>query len=89
MGVGREHGADVRSERTARGRVREFLTWVGRETGREVVFATPESAAEADRAVLSGSVAGLRPAQALSAVLPTTNLESIERDGQIVVSMAR
>ena len=68
-------------------RVRDFLTWVGRETGRGVVFATAESEAEADRAVLSGSVTGLTPAQALEAVLPTTNLESVERDGQIVVSL--
>ncbi|HEV7714397.1 MAG TPA: FecR family protein [Steroidobacteraceae bacterium] len=67
--------------------VREFLTWVGRELGREVVFATPESEAEADRAVLSGSVAGLAPAEALAAVLPTTRLRDVERDGKIEVSL--
>jgi ferric-dicitrate binding protein FerR (iron transport regulator) len=67
--------------------VHEFLTWVGREVGREVVFATPESQAEAERAVLSGSVAGLAPAEALAAVLPTTSLRSTERDGKIEISL--
>jgi ferric-dicitrate binding protein FerR (iron transport regulator) len=65
--------------------VREFLDWVGREVGREIVFATPETEAEADRAVLSGSVAGLAPSEALAAVLPTTRLRGIERDGKIEI----
>jgi hypothetical protein len=66
----------------------EFLTWVGRETGRKVVFATPDSAAEARRAVLSGSVSGLQPEEALTAVLPTTSLRSTERDGQLIIELA-
>jgi ferric-dicitrate binding protein FerR (iron transport regulator) len=68
--------------------VHEFLTWAGRETGLRVVFATPESAAEARRAVLSGSVAGLAPDEALAAVLPTTSLRSTKRDGQLVIELA-
>ncbi len=68
--------------------VHEFLAWAGRETGLKVVFATPESAAEARRAVLSGSVAGLNPDEALAAVLPTTSLRSTERDGELVIEMA-
>jgi ferric-dicitrate binding protein FerR (iron transport regulator) len=67
--------------------VREFLTWVGRELGREVVYATPETEAEANRAVLSGSVAGLTPSDALAAVLPTTQLRSVERDGKIEITL--
>jgi ferric-dicitrate binding protein FerR (iron transport regulator) len=67
--------------------VREFLTWVGRELGREVVYATPAAEAEADRAVLSGSVAGLSPADALAAVLPTTQLRSVEHDGKIEITL--
>jgi ferric-dicitrate binding protein FerR (iron transport regulator) len=66
----------------------EFLAWAGREAGLRVVFATPESAAEARRAVLSGSVAGLAPDEALAAVLPTTSLRSTERDGQLIIEMA-
>ena len=68
--------------------VHEFLAWAGRETGLEVVFATPESAAEARRAVLSGSVTGLNPDEALAAVLSTTSLRSSERDGQLVIEVA-
>lgn len=67
--------------------VHEFLIWVGREVGREIVFVTPESKAEAERAVLSGSVDGLAPAEALSAVLPTTGLRSAQRDGKIEISL--
>ncbi len=67
--------------------VGEFLAWVGRELGREIVFATPESAAEASRAVLSGSVAGLAADEALAAVLPTTRLHSLERGEQIVITL--
>jgi ferric-dicitrate binding protein FerR (iron transport regulator) len=66
----------------------EFLAWAGRETGLKVVFATPESAAEARRTVLSGSVAGLGPDEALAAVLPTTSLRSSERDGQLVIEVS-
>ena len=67
--------------------VRDFLAWAGRELGREIVFATPESESEAERAVLSGSVNGLAPAEALAAVLPTTSLRSTERDGKIEIAL--
>src|SRR5262245_55013914 len=68
--------------------VHEFLAWAARETGLKVVFASAESSAEARRAVLSGSIAGLDPDEALAAVLPTTSLKSTEKDGQLVVEMA-
>jgi ferric-dicitrate binding protein FerR (iron transport regulator) len=68
--------------------MREFLAWAGRETGLKVVFATAESAAEAQRAVLSGSIMGLDPDEALAAVLPTTSLRSTERNGELVIEMA-
>lgn len=67
--------------------MRDFLTWVGRELGREIVFADAASEAEASKAVLSGSVAGLTPADALAAVLPTTQLRSTERDGKLEISL--
>jgi ferric-dicitrate binding protein FerR (iron transport regulator) len=68
--------------------VHEFLAWAARETGLKVVFASAESAAEARRAVLSGSISGLDPDAALAAVLPTTSLRSTERDGELVVELA-
>lgn len=69
--------------------VHEFLAWAGRETGLKVVFASPESAAEAKRAVLSGSVAGLGPDEALAAVMPTTSLRSTEKNGELLIEMAQ
>ena len=68
--------------------VQEFLAWAGRETGLKVVFTSAESAAEAKRAVLSGSITGLDPDEALAAVLPTTSLKGTEQDGQLVIEMA-
>jgi ferric-dicitrate binding protein FerR (iron transport regulator) len=67
--------------------VLDFLTWVGRELGREIVFANAESEAEAMHAILSGSVSGLTPSEALAAVLPTTQLRSTEHDGKIEISL--
>jgi hypothetical protein len=69
-------------------RVRDFLEWAGRELGREIVFATPDSEAEANRAVLSGSTVGLTPTEAIAAVLPTTRLRSLERGDQLVIALA-
>jgi ferric-dicitrate binding protein FerR (iron transport regulator) len=65
--------------------VREFLTWVGRELGREIAFADAESEAEANRAVLSGSISGLAPAEALTAVLATTQLRGVVGGNRIEV----
>ncbi len=67
--------------------VREFLEWAARELGREIVFETPESEAEANRAVLSGSTVGLTPSEAIAAVLPTTRLRSVQRTDQILIAL--
>lgn len=64
----------------------EFLAWAGRELGRDVVFATPEVAAEAASIVVHGSVAGLTPVRALEAVLATTSVQGTLDDGRILVS---
>jgi len=69
--------------------VRDFLAWAARENGLRVVFASPESAAEAQRAVLSGSISGLSPDDALAAVLPATSLKGTERDGELVIELSR
>lgn len=62
-----------------------FLQWVGRETGREVVFASPASEGEAARVVLRGSVEGLTPERALGAVLATTRLAYREAPGRLLI----
>ncbi len=68
--------------------VGDFLTWVGRELGCDVVYADSRTQAEASRVLLSGSISGLNPGDALAAVLPTTPLRGEVRSGQLVVSLS-
>ncbi len=65
----------------------EFLQWASRELGQEVVYATPASRAEAAAIRLRGSIEGLAPDAALAAVLSTTRLTSVERDGHILIEL--
>lgn len=50
----------------------DFLGWIARETGRQVVYATPGVQAGAQQLILRGSVSDLAPEQALAAVMATT-----------------
>jgi hypothetical protein len=68
--------------------LKDFLNWAGRELGQPVVFASPESEAEAAKVMLSGSVAGLAPKDALAAVLSTTRLRDTDGGDRIVISLA-
>ena len=52
----------------------EFLRWVSRETGRELVYLSPQAAHAARTLVLHGSIGALPPDAALQAVLSTTRL---------------
>jgi ferric-dicitrate binding protein FerR (iron transport regulator) len=54
--------------------VEEFLAWAARETGRTIVYTTPEAGRQARSVTLSGSVEGLAPDAAVTAVLSTTSL---------------
>lgn len=65
--------------------VDEFLSWAARETGRQVVYASPEAAARARAVVLKGSVQGLTPDAAVAAVLSTTRLQPAVDDAHIRV----
>jgi ferric-dicitrate binding protein FerR (iron transport regulator) len=65
--------------------VDEFLTWAGRETGRQVVYASAEAAQRARTIVLKGSTQGLTPDDAVAAVLATTPLHPSIDDGHIRV----
>jgi ferric-dicitrate binding protein FerR (iron transport regulator) len=64
----------------------QFLSWAGRELGREVVFTTPDVQREAASIVVHGSIAGLAPREALDAVLATTSVRGTIDEGRIVVS---
>jgi ferric-dicitrate binding protein FerR (iron transport regulator) len=52
-----------------------LLTWVARETGRSVRFATPDIERKAGTTILHGNIRHLAPLQALSVMLATTDLE--------------
>ncbi len=54
--------------------VEDFLVWAARETGRTIVYVTPEAGRLSRSVTLSGSVEGLAPDAAIEAVLSTTSL---------------
>lgn len=61
--------------------VEDFLEWAARETGRSVVFVSPDAAERARAVTLSGTLEGLTPDEAVAAVLSTTSLRAgIEAD---------
>lgn len=62
-----------------------FLAWAARETGREVVYASPQTEAEVAGIVVHGSIAGLTPTQALEAVLGTTSVRAAVAGGILVI----
>jgi ferric-dicitrate binding protein FerR (iron transport regulator) len=55
-------------------RLSDFLDWMGRETGKRIVYASPQALQVAQGVVLRGSIGGLDPESALAAVLSTTDL---------------
>lgn len=63
----------------------EFLNWVSRETGRAVTFVTPAIQRAANGTMLHGSITGLDPDDALSAVMATTDFEYELVGTQIVI----
>jgi ferric-dicitrate binding protein FerR (iron transport regulator) len=66
----------------------DFLEWVARESGRKLVLADDEARKQAVSIRMHGSVHGLTPMQALSAVMATTALRYDLPDGEIRVSVA-
>jgi ferric-dicitrate binding protein FerR (iron transport regulator) len=64
----------------------EFLEWVARESGRKLVLADDQARKKVSTIRMHGSVHGLTPMQALSAVMAATELRFDLPDGQIRVS---
>jgi ferric-dicitrate binding protein FerR (iron transport regulator) len=56
--------------------VEAFLAWAGRETGRAVVYGSPDVERQAREVILSGTLEGLTPDEAVAAVLSTTSLQA-------------
>jgi ferric-dicitrate binding protein FerR (iron transport regulator) len=61
-----------------------FLDWVSRETGRRVVYASQAARSAASDLKLRGSIAGLDPETALSAVLSTTQLRRYATEDELI-----
>jgi len=81
--------ADVTPPFSIEGRsVEEFLIWAARQTGRTVVYASPDAALQARSVTLSGTVADLAPDEAVRAVLATTSLAPEIGAGHIRVEAA-
>lgn len=68
--------------------VDEFLAWAGRESGRQVVYATLQAEEQARRVMLRGTVEGLTPDEAVTGVLATTTLDAVVEPGRIRVMAA-
>lgn len=62
----------------------EFLEWAARETGRRVVYASAAAQRSAETLKLHGSIEGLDPDTALSAVLSTTDLTRYESGDALI-----
>lgn len=68
----------------------DFLEWVARQTGRQIVYASPEAQAIAQSLKLRGSIEGLDPDTALAAVLSTTDFVRYETSANLIgVQLAR
>lgn len=67
----------------------DFLEWASRETGRPVAFADEALRLEARDVMLKGSTHGLTVAQALDAVLSTTNFTAEAANGRLLVTRRR
>lgn len=66
----------------------DFLNWVSRETGRSLQFNSNESRQAAHRITLAGSLQEYSPERALTAILSTTDLESIDsKEGAILIAL--
>ncbi len=63
----------------------EFLEWVTRENGWNIKFVEPEIRKATSTIILHGSVAGLRPDQMPSAVLPVSDLSYSVSDGVLTI----
>lgn len=66
----------------------EFLEWVARESGRKLTFVDERARKKIASIRTHGSIQGLTPLQALSAVMAATELRCDLPDGQIQVSFA-
>lgn len=65
----------------------EFLEWVSRETGWDMQISDRVATAESLTVTLHGSITGLRPDEALEAVLPTCDLRHAINGGNVLIDI--
>jgi hypothetical protein len=70
-------------------KVRVFLDWIARETGRQIELSDEETASLCDSVVLHGSIAHLTPAEAPGVVLSSAGLGHSLSNGTLVVFVAK
>ena len=63
----------------------DFLTWVARETGMELIFLNDVVRAAAASTVLHGSIAGLTPVEAAETILATTSVAYALGESSIII----
>jgi ferric-dicitrate binding protein FerR (iron transport regulator) len=63
----------------------EFLRWVARETGSKLRFKSAFCEAAAEQIELHGSISGFTPAESLTAVLATTEVQQIPQTDGIIL----
>jgi ferric-dicitrate binding protein FerR (iron transport regulator) len=65
--------------------VMAFLDWVSSETGLTIGFENPAVERLAATTILHGSIEGLSPREAPSAILPSCRLSAVERPGALLI----
>jgi hypothetical protein len=65
--------------------LQSFLSWAARETGMKVLYLDASTAEAAPEISLSGSIEGLTPQEALTAVLPTCGLSHRIEQGTLII----
>jgi hypothetical protein len=64
-----------------------LLTWVGRETGKVIRFASPDVERRAGQTILHGNIRHLSPMEALQVMLATTDFEPAVSDDTILIRL--
>ena len=68
--------------------LRDFLLWIAGENGWQLRYADAAVEEKASTTILHGSIQGLTPEEALSAVLPTSGVAHRLENGVLLIRLA-
>jgi ferric-dicitrate binding protein FerR (iron transport regulator) len=72
------------------GSIREYLTWIARETGREMIFDSSSTEIQAELRSFTGDPSGFSPMELLNMIAATSDFRyELQTDGAILVSRSR